>query len=390
MKKILVLGGGIGGYVSAKEIKNLTSDINYSDYELTLIEKGEYHYMPPLFFDVALGYTTPEKTRGKISALETKGIKVIQDEVQSIDLKNRSVKTGKSTYNYDYLVVSLGIDYGWSSYPGLDKDGYHNFDLEGAIKLNQALKTVKDGSNIAVLIPELPFRCGIYPYEASTVLSDFYKAAGKKVNVTLVDPMPSPASPLGKSISNFLLKELQERKINYIPNSEFREVKPESKTIVLKGSEVKYDLLIKVPPPRLPTALANSEGMTWKPDPRWTPVTPKGNHPDYSEVYFASEHSLPPLGLGLAGVFVESLAKASISNLVSDMAGGMSPSYLTQNVTCVGYAGNSGWAGTCETPFNENLKTYSMKCYFLGKYDPAKYLKQAFYHGWLDSLEIAR
>ena len=388
MKKIVVLGGGIGGYVSVKKIKSLTQDLGFSDYEITLIEKNEYHYMPPLFFDVALGYTTPEKTRAKLSSLEGKGVKVVQDEVQSVDLKNRTVKGAKSSYSYDYLIVSLGTDNGWDAYPGLDKEGYHNYDLDGAIKMNQALKEVKFGSNIVILIPELPFRCGIYPYEAATVLSDFYKAYGKAVNITLIDPMPSPASPLGKSISGFLLKELEERKINYIPNAQFQEIRSDNKTVVLKGSEVKYDLLIKVPPPRLPKALANSEGFAWKQDPRWTQVTPKGNHPEYCEVYFAGEHSLPPLGIGLAGVFVESLAETAASNLVGDMVGGMSPKQGLQPVTCVGYAGNAGWAGTCETPFDERSGMYSMNCYFLGKYAPAKFLKQAFYHGWLDGLEV--
>ncbi|MGC8569190.1 MAG: hypothetical protein ACP5LW_04220 [Nitrososphaeria archaeon] len=42
-------------------------------------------------------------------------------------------------------------------------------------------------------MPELSFRCGIYPYEAATVLYDFFRAQGKKVSITLVNPMLSPA-----------------------------------------------------------------------------------------------------------------------------------------------------------------------------------------------------
>ncbi len=77
--------------------------------------------MPPLFFDVALGYTTPEKTRTPIKGLETKGVKVIQEEAVSIDLKNRKVKTTNQSLDYDYLVVSLGTDNGWSAYPVLTR-----------------------------------------------------------------------------------------------------------------------------------------------------------------------------------------------------------------------------------------------------------------------------
>ncbi|MGC8569189.1 MAG: hypothetical protein ACP5LW_04215 [Nitrososphaeria archaeon] len=109
--------------------------MGFTDYEITVVEKTPYHFMPPLFFDVALGYTTPEKTRAPIKGLESREVKVIQEEAISIDLKNRKVKTTNQSIDYDYLVVSLGTDNGCNAYPGLDKDGYHNYDLDGAVPL---------------------------------------------------------------------------------------------------------------------------------------------------------------------------------------------------------------------------------------------------------------
>lgn len=342
--------------------------------------------MPPLFFDIALGYASPDSAGVPIENLAKFGVNIVKDEVESIDLKNRAVKTKKNSISYDYLVISLGTVNGWNAYPGLDKEGFHNYDLEGAIALNKALKQVRDEQQITILIPELPYRCGIYPYEAATVLHDFFLARGKKVKITIIDPLKSPAEPLGNAISSFLQEELESRNVLLISNAEFREIDPESRSIILSDEEIKYDLLIKVPPARLPKPLANNEDLLSS-DKRWTKITVKGNHPEYNEVFFAGEHSLPPLGLGLAGVFVESLAITSASNLVADMAGGISPTYLSSGVTCVGYAGNAGWIGTCQTPLIKEENKYAMNCYFLGKYAPAKFIKQAFYHGWLDALE---
>ena len=193
-KRVLILGGGIGGYVSAREIVRRANQIG-ADIKVQIIEKEGFHYMPPLFFDVALGYTVPEKTRAPIKAIENESISVIVDEVEGIDADNMKVKGKAGTYEYDYLVVALGTDQGWADYPGLAEEGYHNFTLDGAQKLREALLSVKEGQNITIAVPELPYRCGIYPYEIALVLPEFFKARDKKVSVRLLDPMPSPAAP---------------------------------------------------------------------------------------------------------------------------------------------------------------------------------------------------
>jgi len=384
-KEVLVLGGGVGGYVAAKRLAEGFRKHGV-DAKVTIIEKSTYHYMPPLFFDVALGYARPEETRAPIQNMMKYGINIVVDEAQSIDAANRTVIGARGKYSYDYLVVALGTDYGWSAYPGLDKEGVHNYDLEGAIKMKEALNQVKDGQNITILVPETPYRCGIYPYEAATVIPAFFRTRNKKVSVRLIDPMPAPASPLGPSISRFLLEELEEHGVEYHPNSKFREVDPQKKAVVTSDGEFKYDLLVKVPPPRLPKALASSEGFVWKQDSRWTPVLPNARHPQYDDVYLAGEHALPPLGIGLAGVFVESLAITAATNVLGDLIGGFGPAFAPSPVSCVGYAGEKGWAGTCELPLDPSKGTYTMKCYFTGVYSIGRLLKQAFYHGWIDGL----
>ncbi|MGC9210281.1 MAG: NAD(P)/FAD-dependent oxidoreductase [Acidilobus sp.] len=387
MKRIVVLGGGVGGYVAAKRLVEGAKKYG-ADVQVTVIEKGLYHLMPPLFFDVALGYATPDDARAPVQNMTKYGINVVVDEVQSIDAANRTVVGSKGKYQYDYLVVALGTENGWSAYPGLDKDGVHNYDLEGAIKMREALTQVKDGQNITILIPELPFRCGIYPYEAATALSAFFKARNKKVSIRLVDPMPSPAASLGPSISRFLLDQLQQLGVEYHPNSKFREVDVQKKAVITADGEYKYDLLVKVPPPRLPKPLASSEGFVWKQDQRWTAVLPNTRHPQYDDVYLVGEHALPPLGIGLAGVFVESLAITASTNILGDLIGGFGPAFAPSPVSCVGYAGERGWAGTCELPFDASKGTYTMKCYFTGVYTIGRLLKQAFYHGWIDGLKF--
>ncbi|MGC8620990.1 MAG: NAD(P)/FAD-dependent oxidoreductase [Caldisphaera sp.] len=391
-KKIVIAGGGAGGYAAAKRISEEIKKRKL-DAEVLVVNKDPYHYMPPLFFDVAFNYGEPEDTRAPVANMEKYGIKTAVDEIQKIDAANRTVIGAKGKYQYDYLIVSLGTDQGWNAYPGLDKDGVHNFSLEGAQEMRKALAGVKDNSNIVVLVPEFPYRCGIYPYEASTMLSLYTKQRGKKTKVTLLDPIPAPIMPvpdggLGPEISRFLKETLDEYGVEYVPNSKLKEVDVQKKTVVTSSGEFKYDLLVKVPPARLPKALENSEGFVWKQDPRWSPALPKTmRHPQYDDVYMAGEHSLIPIGIGLAGVFVESMAITAVGQILADLTG-FAPSQPFSPVTCVGYAGERGWLGTCETPFDEQKGVYTTKCYFIGKYTIGRLLKQAFYAGWIGSLKF--
>lgn len=389
-KKVLILGGGVGGYSSAKKLVRGAKELGV-DLDVTLVEREERHYMPPLFFDVALGYASPDETWAPVKNMEKLGIKVVQDEVQAIDAGNRAVAGAKAKYQYDYLIVALGSEMKWDAYPDLSGEGYHNFTLEDALKMREALKSVRDGQNITVLVPDELYRCGVYPYELVTVLADFYKARGRSVSIRLLDPHVRPVimsngMGLGSAISRFLEEEMAARGIEYVPKSKLVRVEPGNKKVLTESWEYKYDLLIKVPPPGLPKPLAQNEDFVFKPDPRWTPVLPTGRHPKFDDVYFAGEHSLPPLGIGLAGVFVESLATTSVTNLLGDAAGGFGPAFMPSPVSCVAYAGTRGWGGLCEMPYDPKMGMYMSKCYFLGAFAPMRLLKQAFYHGWLDGL----
>ncbi|MCG2863577.1 MAG: NAD(P)/FAD-dependent oxidoreductase, partial [Vulcanisaeta sp.] len=52
-KKILILGGGVGGVVAAKRMaERLRGRV---DVEITLISDNDYYLLPPLLVNIALG-----------------------------------------------------------------------------------------------------------------------------------------------------------------------------------------------------------------------------------------------------------------------------------------------------------------------------------------------
>ncbi len=113
-KRILILGGGTGGVVAAKRLSSKLR--GREDAEITLITDNPYHEFQPLYFDLAVGNASPDEIRAPIASLERRGVRVVIDKVESIDAANRTVKGRKGVYSYDYLIVALGVRYGWEAY----------------------------------------------------------------------------------------------------------------------------------------------------------------------------------------------------------------------------------------------------------------------------------
>ena len=385
-KRILILGGGTGGLIAAKTLAHKLH--GKADAEITLITNSPWHDFQPLYFDIALGTATPEEARAPIEALQRFGVKVLVENVQHIDLANRAVRTDKGVHTYDYLLVALGVRYGWEAYPGLAEAGYHNYTMEGALELAQALARFK-GGRVVLLVPETPHRCGMYPHEAVTTLAETFKKRGLNAQVTIMTPEKGPMGALSSEFPKIWLRKYEEYGVERIIHNGLQEIDPQRRIIRAGNVEEKYDLLIKVPPSRLPEPLAKSEGFQWKQDPRWAPVkNPRFRHPDYDEVYLTGEHSMPPAGLPTAGIPVHFASEYAAYQIASDVLGGLPVPGLTRVMTCVGYYGaTGGFAANCEANYSEKDGKWKLGCYGVSTSPIIRLMKEAFYKAWIASLK---
>ncbi|BDQ02119.1 NAD(P)/FAD-dependent oxidoreductase [Ignavibacterium sp.] len=102
-KKIVIIGAGFGGLTAAKNLAK-------TDFEITLIDKTNHHLFQPLLYQVATAALSPSDIAVPIRSLlsDYKNIKVILDEVLSIDKNNHIVKLRNSQLEFDYLIVAVG------------------------------------------------------------------------------------------------------------------------------------------------------------------------------------------------------------------------------------------------------------------------------------------
>jgi len=313
---------------------------------------------------------------------------VLVEEVKTIDLANRVVNTDRGRHGYDYLVVALGVRYGWEAYPGLAEAGYHNYTLDGAIQLSKALAQFR-GGRVVLLVPETPHRCGMYPHEAVTTLAETFRKRGIKAEVVIMTPEKGPMGALSPEFPRIWLRKYEMYGVERVIHNGLQEIDPQRRIVRAGNVEEKYDLLIKVPPSRLPEPLERSEGFAWKQDPRWAAVKGKHfRHPEYDEVYLTGEHSMVPAGLPTAGIPVHFASEYAAQQIASDILGGYPVPGLTRTMTCVGYYGSSqGFAANCEADYSEKEGKWKLSCYAVSTSPIIRLMKEAFYKAWIAALK---
>ena len=384
-KKILVLGGGVGGVVAAKKLAERLR--NRVDAEITLISDTDYYLLPPLLVNIALGDMDPAQAQLPLSMLNKRGVKNVKATVTKIDPDNRVVETDKGKFNYDYLLASLGVEHDFQSYNlGV---GYHNFTLDGALKLRDALRNFKGGS-VVVFTPEPLYRCGVYPFEIIAQLDTIFRKRGirDKVELTLIHPFERPIQPLGPEAVKITEDIFQQKGIKYIGNARPIEVDDKNKVVVTTSDKVKYDLLIVVPPARLPKPFDGTPLVTDTPNGRWTAINVyTGRSIKYDDVYLPGEHSMPAIGLPTAGVPVHFTALASAAVIAGELLGEPFDPAQINAMACAMDYGDLGMMFNCDIKLDlkDNKAVWMGNCYSILTSPLGKLIKDLFYKTWLQT-----
>ena len=134
MNKIIIVGAGFAGLQTAK---GLTT----SSFDVTIIDKNNYHLFQPLLYQVATAGLSPADIAAPIRNIfrSQQNPKVILDELIGINPQLNQIKTRNNTYIYDFLVIATGSE---PSYFGHDQ--WKNFSY--------GLKNIKDATSMRTKI----------------------------------------------------------------------------------------------------------------------------------------------------------------------------------------------------------------------------------------------
>ncbi len=248
--RILILGGGTGGTLTANRLRKLFST---SEAAITVVDADDEHvYQPGLLF-VPFGWSHPEDiVRSRARQLHA-GIEYRQSAVDHVDLDADRVALADGSFlDYDVLVIASGSRLVPEETDGLTGPGWLDsvftfYDLAGATALAKRLEAF-DGGHLVVDVVDLPIKCPVAPLEFC-FLADWYfheRGIRDRVSITYVTPLDGAFTT--PTASAMLGGMLAERGIDVVTEFNTGEVDGEAGRLIgFDGREIDFDLAVVVP-----------------------------------------------------------------------------------------------------------------------------------------------
>ena len=186
-KKVVIVGGGVGGATAAKYIRMADSSV-----DVTLIEPNTEYYTCFMSNEVLSGHRKMDSIKISYDGLKGHGVNVVHDTVVDIDAAGKKVMTaGGQTIAYDRCIVSPGISF---------KDNIEGYDDaamqamphawkagEQTVILRKQLEAMDDGGVVVIAAPPNPFRCPPGPYERACQIAMYLQAHKPKSKLIIMD-----------------------------------------------------------------------------------------------------------------------------------------------------------------------------------------------------------
>jgi sulfide dehydrogenase [flavocytochrome c] flavoprotein subunit len=273
-KRVVVVGGGVGGATAAKYIRLFDPSI-----EVTLIEPNEHYYTCFMSNEVLGGDRTLDSIRFSYDGLKKHGIKVVHKAATGIDAAGKKVTVdGGETFAFDRCVVSPGISLKYDTIAGYSKEAAekmpHAWKAGEQTKiLRQQLEAMKDGGVVVIGAPPDPFRCPPGPYERASQIAHYLKQHKPKSKILILDAKEKFAK---QGLFTAGWKKLYGDMIEWVPASkEGKVVKVDvaSNTVFAGELETAHKAdVANIIPAQMAGKIAKDSGLT--DDKGWCPVSP--------------------------------------------------------------------------------------------------------------------
>jgi len=249
-KRIVVLGGGTGGTLTANRLRKV---LPVDGVQITVVDRDDRHvYQPGLLF-VPFGLTHPEDIVRPRGRQLRRGIEFRESAVERVDIAAHEVLLGDdSLLSYDVLVVASGAVLVPEETPGLTGAGWMEkvftfYTPQGAGALEGALATF-DGGRVVVNVVDMPIKCPVAPLEFCFLADWYFTERGIRDRVELSYVTPLDAAFTRPVASQRLAGMLAEKNISLVTEFNTGEVDGAGGRLVsYDGRELPFDLAVVIP-----------------------------------------------------------------------------------------------------------------------------------------------
>jgi len=363
MKKIVILGAGIGGMPAAYEMKAAVG----KKHEVTVInERDDFQFVPSNPW-VAVGWRGRKEITIPIEKyLKKKNINFIAQRVTKIDAANNylTLANGESV-DYDYLIITTGPRLAFEEIEGSGPDGFTQSicttdHAESAWKKYQEILN-KPGP---IVIGAMPFASCFGPaYEFALIVdADLRKRKIRnKFPITYVtsEPYIGHLGLGGVGDSRTMLEsELRNHHIKWVTNAKTTKVEDgklyadelNDNGETIKQHEINFDFAMMLPAFKGVDAVAAVPELC---NPRGFVIVDEfQRNPTYNNIYSAGvciaippvEATPVPTGTPKTGYMIESMVTSIVHNIADELNGSPASSKATWNAICLADMGDTGAA----------------------------------------------
>ncbi len=250
MKKLLILGAGTAGTMSAVRLRR---QLEPAEWEITLVDQDPIHYYQPGFLFVPFDmYSRRDCIKPKRDFIPA-GTSYIQQKISAIDPEARRVSLADGqNLDYDFLIIATGADIAPEETPGLLEEEWGKsvqtfYTLDGSVALSDKLRGW-EGGRLVVNVVENPIKCPVAPLEFLMLADWYFHERGIRDKVELIYATPLPGAFTKPTCTRLLNGLLAQKGIQVETEFFIERVEPGEKKIVSYDErEVPYDLLVSVP-----------------------------------------------------------------------------------------------------------------------------------------------
>jgi sulfide:quinone oxidoreductase len=249
-KRIVILGGGTGGTMTANRLRRR---FDADEAEIHVVDRDNRHiYQPGLLF-VPFGLASLEEiVRPRRRQLRS-GIVFHEAEVAWVELDhNEIVLLDGDVIAYDVLVVASGTRLQPEETEGLTGPGWNErvftfYTPDGADGLRRALEHF-DGGRVVVNLVDMPIKCPVAPLEFAFLTDWHLRERGIRSKTELVYATPLDGAFTKPIASQHLAGLLTQKEIELVTEFNTGEVDGAGGTLSsYDGRALDFDLLVTIP-----------------------------------------------------------------------------------------------------------------------------------------------
>ena len=237
IKKIVIVGGGFAGI---NFVKNLWNDLHY---QITLVDKNNYNFFPPLLYQVATAFIEPANISYPFRRMfeGKKNIQFHYGRFLKVNTDANNIETDTGVLDYDYLIFSVGTE---TNYFGMENVRQHSLpmkSIDAAINLRNHLlmnleeavlagTTAEKQKYLNIVIagggPSGVEIAGMLAEMKNTIARKEYpELSGVHATIYLVDASPHLLGPMSKTAQDAAYRELRKLGVHIKLNTAVKDYK---------------------------------------------------------------------------------------------------------------------------------------------------------------------